>query len=87
MPFSPSSASRLCVRHFEDDSFVHPPSVMNSVGVLFKLSLVKNAVPTKFPEIEVFRKTPDSTETFGPPKTKRKTHGAYEKGNRKHVSN
>ncbi|KAH3896274.1 hypothetical protein DPMN_020449 [Dreissena polymorpha] len=37
--FKPSNASRLCLNHFEDSCCVHPPSVMDSVGMELKLML------------------------------------------------
>ena len=46
--FEPSNASRLCLKHFEDSCFVHPPSVMASVGMELKLMLKAGAVPTIF---------------------------------------
>jgi hypothetical protein len=54
-PFVPTKTSRLCSRHFSDKSFVHPPSIMNSVGLTLKLQLVKGVVPTIFHEIERFK--------------------------------
>ena len=51
--FIPSKTSRLCAKHFSDDSFVHPPSVMKSIELEVKLQLLKNAVPTIFPEVEM----------------------------------
>ncbi|XP_060599464.1 uncharacterized protein LOC132753068 [Ruditapes philippinarum] len=84
-PFVPTKTSRLCSRHFTDESFVHPPSIMNSVGLTLKLQLVKGAVPTIFPEIEAFKNNnkPSSVSHLGPPKRKRTSYGGFEKRNRK----
>jgi hypothetical protein len=87
-PFVPTKTSRLCSRHFSDESFVHPPSIMNSVGLTFKLQLVKGAVPTIFPEIEAFKdsnKPSLVSHRLGPPKRKGTSYGGFEKRNRKSV--
>ncbi|KAL3879072.1 hypothetical protein ACJMK2_031386 [Sinanodonta woodiana] len=64
--------------------FLHSPSVMVSIGVPMKLNLLKTAVPTIFPEtVEHKKKILPSPEKFGPPKSRRKLYGAYEKRDRK----
>ncbi|XP_053403685.1 uncharacterized protein LOC123546133 isoform X1 [Mercenaria mercenaria] len=84
VPFVPSKTSRVCLRHFTDDSFVHSPSVMKSVGLTLKLQLVKGAVPTVFPETVSYKENRKPVSNcLGPAKRKRTTYGAFEKRNRK----
>ncbi|XP_045180647.1 uncharacterized protein LOC123539930 [Mercenaria mercenaria] len=75
VPFVPSKTSRVCLRHFTDDSFVHSPSVMKSVGLTLKLQLVKGAVPTVFPETVSYKENRKPVSNcLGPAKRKRITY-------------
>ncbi|KAH3875513.1 hypothetical protein DPMN_038780 [Dreissena polymorpha] len=50
--FTPSKHTKLCIKHFEDKCFVHPPSVMASAGFGLRLLLLPDAVPTLFPDTD-----------------------------------
>jgi hypothetical protein len=86
--FVATNTSRLCMRHFTDDCFVHSPSVMKSVGLELKLLLKKDAVPSVFEECkrEIENRKPLSVNVLGPAKRKRTHYGGFEKRNRKQVS-
>ncbi|XP_053381954.1 uncharacterized protein LOC128549362 [Mercenaria mercenaria] len=85
--FVPSKTSRVCLRHFTDDSLFHSPSVMKSVGLTLKLQLVKGAVPTFFPETVSYKENRKPVSNcLGPAKRIRTTYGAFEKRNSKAVS-
>ncbi|KAH3846867.1 uncharacterized protein LOC127873415 isoform X2 [Dreissena polymorpha] len=84
--FKPSKCSKLCSKHFEDSCFVHPPSVMASVGMEFRLLLKAGAFPTIFPETDKYKaskKRPLNPNDLGPVKQKREKYGAFAKRNQK----
>ena len=46
--WSPSISSVVCSDHFTEDSFVHPPSLIQDFGLKRNLRLQPNAVPSVF---------------------------------------
>jgi hypothetical protein len=86
--FTPSKYAKLCIKHFEDKCFVHPPSVMASAGFGMRLSLHPDAVPTLFPDTDNFKALQPKAlrpDELGAPKRKRDNYGAFAKRNRKTV--
>ncbi|KAH3829541.1 hypothetical protein DPMN_131538 [Dreissena polymorpha] len=89
--FTPSKYAKLCIKHFEDKCFVHPPpppSVMASAGFGMRLSLHPDAVPTLFPDTDNFKALQPKAlrpDELGAPKRKRDNYGAFSKRNRKTV--
>ncbi|KAH3690599.1 hypothetical protein DPMN_191928 [Dreissena polymorpha] len=86
--FKPSKASKLCLKHFDDSCFFHPPSVMASVGMEFKLHLKDGAVPTIFSERQAYKatyKAPLNPNDLGPGKHTRAKYGVYSNRNQKPV--
>ncbi|KAH3872859.1 hypothetical protein DPMN_036082 [Dreissena polymorpha] len=83
--FVPTKNLKLCIKHFEDKCFVHPPSVMASAGIGLRILLLTDAVPTLFPDTVNFKALQPKAlkpDELGPPKRKRDTYGAFTKRNR-----